>query len=367
MISLLTRHGSISIAMLGLVVLAVIPWFLSDFHVSLLAKFLCFAIVAVSLDLIWGYAGILSIGHGVFFGLGAYAFGMYLKLEAAGPKLPDFMAWSGLTALPWFWGPFREVAFALAMVFIAPMAVGALLGFLAFRSGMLGVYFSIVTQALALILGLLLVGQQPYFGGTNGLTNFTTIFNLPLNDPNVQFTLYYAALGGLALAFVVCAVITRSRFGLLLIALRDDPRRVRAFGYNPVAVNVLVFTISAGLAGMAGALFAPIVGIVSPAMIGVVPSIEMVIWVAVGGRGTLVGPVLGALLVNGAKSGLSESFPLIWQYFLGAMFVGSVLFFPQGLYGAAQNLASRSRIGRAKKVPTAPRADAVLAPERSQA
>lgn len=337
----LSRRGPSAAPLVGLALLAVIPWFLSDFHVSLLAKFLCFAIVAVSLDLIWGYAGILSIGHGVFFGLGAYAFGMYLKLEAAGPRLPDFMAWSGLTALPWFWGPFREVAFALAMVLAAPMAAGALLSFLAFRSGIGGVYFSIVTQALALILALLLVGQQPYFGGTNGLTNFTTIFHYPLADPNVQFVLYYAALGGLALAFAVATLLTRSRFGLLLIAMRDDPRRVRAFGYNPVAINVLVFTISAGLAGLAGALFAPIVGIVSPAMIGVVPSIEMVIWVAVGGRGTLIGPVLGAILVNGAKSGLSETFPLIWQYFLGAMFIGSVLLFPRGIWGTVQSIRVR--------------------------
>jgi urea transport system permease protein len=323
------------------VILAIIPFVLSDFQVNLLAKFLCFAIVAVSLDLIWGYAGILSIGHGVFFGLGAYAFGMYLKLEAAGSRLPDFMAWSGLTALPWFWRPFGDPPAALLMVFIAPMAVGALLSFLAFRSGIVGVYFSIVTQALALIVSLLLVGQQPYFGGTNGLTNFSTMFGLPLVDPNVQFSLYYLALGGLVLAFVICAMLTRSRFGLLLVALRDDSRRVRAFGYNPVAINVLVFTISAGLAGMAGALFAPIVGIVSPAMIGVVPSIEMVIWVAVGGRGTLIGPIIGAMLVNGAKSSLSESFPMFWQYFLGALFIGSVLFFPQGVYGFCFRIAER--------------------------
>jgi urea transport system permease protein len=329
----LARRGWAGAAAFGFLLLAIVPWVLSDFQVSVLAKFLCFAIVAVSLDLIWGYAGILSIGHGVFFGLGAYAFGMHLKLEAAGSRLPDFMAWSGLTALPWFWGPFAEPLVALVMVFLAPMAVGALLGFLTFRSGIMGVYFSIVTQALAVILALLLVGQQPYFGGTNGLTNFSTMFGQSLNDPNVQFSLYYAALVALILALVVCGLLVRSRFGLLLVALRDDPRRVSAFGYNPVAINVVVFTISAGLAGMAGALFAAIVGIVSPAMIGVVPSVEMVIWVAVGGRGTLVGPILGALVVNGAKSGLSEAFPLIWQYFLGAMFVGSVLIFPNGLYG----------------------------------
>jgi urea transport system permease protein len=368
LIELLQRRGTLAAAVATFAVLAIVPWLLSDFHVSLLAKFLCFAIVAVSLDLIWGYAGILSIGHGVFFGLGAYAFGMYLKLEAAGSRLPDFMAWSGLSALPWFWQPFDDPAVAIVMVFVAPMAVGGLLGFLTFRSGIMGVYFSIVTQALALILALLLVGQQPYFGGTNGLTNFATIFGLRLNDPNVQFSLYYLALAGLVVAFVICAVITRSRFGLLLVALRDDPRRVRAYGYNPVAVNVLVFTISAGLAGMAGALFAPIAGIVSPAMIGVVPSIEMVIWVAVGGRGTLFGPIIGAILVNGAKSSLSESFPLFWQYFLGALFVGSVLFFPYGIWGAFRLLGDRWSTWRQRATrPVAVPDTAILPIERSSA
>ncbi len=322
-------------------ILAFAPPFLSDFQLSLLAKFMVFAIVAVSLDLIWGYAGILSLGHGVFFGLGAYAFGMHLKLEAAGQKLPDFMAWSGLTALPWFWGPFADPAFALAMVFLTPMAVAGLLSFLAFRSGIYGVYFAIVTQALALILGILLVGQQPYTAGTNGLTHFSTVFGLPLVDPDVQQLLYYAALVCLALAFGLCLLLTRSRFGLLLVALRDDPRRVRALGYNPVAINALVFTISAGMAGMAGALFAPIVGIVAPAMVGVVPSIEMVIWVAVGGRATLVGPIIGAILVNGAKSGLSERFPDFWLYFLGTLFIGSVLLFPNGVAGSGQFVAAR--------------------------
>jgi urea transport system permease protein len=342
LVKLLSRYrGSTYGALAGFLLLAAVPWFISDFQVSLLSKFLTFAIVAIAIDLIWGYAGILSIGHGVFFGLGAYAFGMYLKLEAAGTQLPDFMAWSGLKLLPWFWGPFADPAVAIAMVFIAPMAVGGLFGFLAFRSGIQGVYFSIVTQALALVLSILLIGQQPYFGGTNGLTNFSTVFGLPLVDPDVQFGLYYVALAGVAIAFLVGLVLTRSRYGLLLVALRDNPNRVRALGYNPVAINVLVFTISAGLAGMAGAIFAPIVGIVSPAMIGVVPSIEMVIWVAVGGRGTLIGPIIGALLVNGAKSSLSESFPLFWQYFLGALFIGSVLLFPAGIIGTLNDAIRR--------------------------
>ena len=339
--SLLRARGGGTAGLLGLLVLALVPPLLSDFQLSLVAKFMVFAIVGVSLDLIWGYAGILSLGHGVFFGLGAYAFGMHLKLEAAGQKLPDFMAWSGLTALPWFWGPLADPAAALLLVFFAPMAVAALLSYLAFRSGIYGVYFAIVTQALALILSILLVGQQPYTAGTNGLTNFSTIFGLPIIDPDVQLALYYAALGCLAGAFGLCFLLTRSRFGLLLVALRDDPRRVRALGYDPVAINTLVFTISAGLAGMAGALFAPIVGIVAPAMVGVVPSIEMVIWVAVGGRATLAGPIVGAILVNGAKSGLSERFPDYWLYFLGALFIGSVLLFPNGVAGFVRSGVAR--------------------------
>jgi len=354
--SWLRARWSTAATIAGLILLAVVPWFLSDFQLSLLSKFLVFAIVAISIDLIWGYAGILSIGHGVFFGLGAYAFGMYLKLEAAGSRLPDFMAWSGLTELPWFWRPMADPPVALLMVFIAPMAVGALLGLLAFRSGIHGVYFAIVTQALALILGILLVGQQPYTGGTNGLTNFSTVFGLPIIHPDVQLGLYYAALVCLTGAFALCLVLTRSRFGLLLVALRDDPRRVRALGYDPVAINVLVFTISAGLAGLAGALFAPIVGIVAPTMVGVVPSIEMVIWVAVGGRATLVGPVIGAIVVNWAKSGLSERFPDFWLYFLGALFIGSVLLFPNGIAGFVRSAVSRSirfspRAPRAKEAP----------------
>jgi len=366
---LLRLRGATAVAIAAAALLAFVPLGLSDFQLSLLTKFLVFAIVALSLDLIWGYAGILSIGHGVFFGLGAYAFGMYLKLEAAGSRLPDFMAWSGLTELPWFWRPFADPAVAILMVFVAPMAVAALLGFLAFRSGIQGVYFAIVTQALALVLGLLLVGQQPYSGGTNGLTNFSTVFGLPIIDPNVQLALYYVVAACLGGVLVGCLVLAHSRFGLLLVALRDDPRRVRALGYNPVTINTAVFTISAGIAGLAGALFAPTVGIVAPAMVGVVPSIEMVVWVAVGGRGTLVGPILGAILVNGAKSGLSERFPEVWLYFLGALFIGSVLFFPHGIYGSFRWIGDRwSGSRRRGEAASEPMREGVILPvERSSA
>jgi urea transport system permease protein len=334
----------------ALALLAVAPAVLSDFRLSLLAKFLAFAIVALSLDLIWGYGGILSLGHGVFFGLGAYAMAMYLKLEAAGNRLPDFMAWSGLSDLPWFWMPFSSPVFAIAMAIVVPLLLAALLGFLSFRSGIQGVYFSIVTQALALILSILLIGQQPFSGGTNGLTNFSTALGFPLIEQRVQVGLYYVALAGLAAAYLLCRAITQSRFGLLLVALRDDPRRLRACGYNPVSVGMIAFAISAGLAGLAGAIFAPLVGIVSPAAVGVVPSIEMVIWVAIGGRGTLIGAILGALLVNATRSGLSESFPAIWQYFQGALFIGTVVLFKDGLVGFV-----RSGVGRLQRRLSSPR------------
>ena len=316
-----------------LVVLLLAPLVLSEFRVALLGKFLTFAMLALSLNLIWGYAGMLSLGHGVFFGLGGYAMAMYLKLEAANGKLPDFMFWSGLTELPIFWAPFKYAWFAIPMTFIVPAALAGALGYLVFRSRITGVYFALITQALALIVSILFIGQQPYTGGTNGITNYSTIFGFSLNSPSMQLILYYATVAALVVAYLVCSWIIASRLGRLLVAMRDDENRVRFAGYDPAILKTLIFALSAGLAGMAGALFAPQVGIISPTMMGIVPSIEVAIWVAVGGRGVLLGAVLGAILVNGAKSGFSESFPAIWQYFLGLLFIGAVLLFPSGMMG----------------------------------
>lgn len=337
----------------GLLLFVVAPLTLSDFRMSLLAKFLAFAIVALSIDLLWGYAGVLSLGHGVFFGLGAYAMAMHLKLEAAGGDLPDFMAWSGLRELPWFWLPFRVPLVAVLAAVFLPSLLAVLLGFFAFRSRVRDVYFALITQALALIVSILLVGQQPYTGGTNGMTNFATIFGYSLAERSTQLALYVATATALVGCYVLCRVLTRSRFGRLLIALRDDENRVRFCGYDPVQIKLVVYVLSAGMAGLAGALFVPQVGIISPAMIGIVPSIEMVVWVAVGGRGTLLGAAIGALVVNAAKSGLSESFPDVWQYFLGALFIGVVLLFPDGLLGFGQRIAARLRgqgVGRVEHV-----------------
>ena len=324
-----------------LAALLVAPLVLSEFRIALLGKFLTFAILALALNLIWGYAGMLSLGHGVFFGLGGYAMAMYLKLESAGGKLPDFMFWSGLTELPIFWALFKYAWFAIPMTFIVPAALAGALGYLVFRSRITGVYFALITQALALIASILFIGQQPYTGGTNGITNYATMFGFALNSPTIQIVLYYVTLSVLTAAYLLCSWVIASRFGRLLVAMRDDENRVRFSGYNPAILKTLVFSLSAGLAGIAGALFAPQVGIISPTMMGIVPSIEVAIWVAVGGRGVLMGAVLGAIVVNGAKSGLSESFPAIWQYFLGLVFIGAVLLFPTGIMGLLRGEAWR--------------------------
>lgn len=322
------------VAGICLLMIVVLPLVLSEFRLALLAKFLTFAIVALAIDLAWGYTGMLSLGHGVFFGLGAYALAMHMKLEAAKDGLPDFMGWSGLRELPGFWVPFESGLFSLLMVLVLPAILAAGLGLLMFKARVQGVYFSIITQALALIATLLFVGQQPYTGGTNGMTNFSTLFGLPLIETSTQLGLYAVTVIVLGLTYLALRFLTQSRAGAILVAIRDQENRLRFFGYDPALVKVGVFMLSAMIAGVAGALFVPQVGIISPANMGIVPSIEMVIWVAVGGRGTLIGPIVGALVVNAAKSGLSESFPDFWQYFLGAMFVGAVVLFPDGVVGA---------------------------------
>jgi urea transport system permease protein len=319
------------------------PLVLSDFQLSLMGKFLTFAIVALGLDLIWGYGGMLSLGQGLFFSLGAYAMGMYLKLESSGGQLPDFMVWSSVTTLPLFWQPFRSPLFAVAAAVLAPGLLAALVGFLVFRSRIQGVYFSIITQALTLSVSLLFIGQQPLTGGTNGITNLTTIFGFPLAERRTQTALYLTTAACLIGGYLLCRSLVGSRLGRLLVATRDDEQRVRFLGYNPVAVKTLVFALAGGLAGLAGALFVPQVGIISPSSMGVAPSLETVIWVAVGGRGTLVGAAIGAIAVSFAKSGLSERLPDVWQYFQGALFIAVVLLFPDGLLGALARLAARLR------------------------
>ncbi|MEN6412023.1 MAG: urea ABC transporter permease subunit UrtC [Veillonellales bacterium] len=323
------------------ILLLLAPLFLSEFRVNLLGKFVAFAILALGLDLIWGYTGILSMGHGVFFGLGAYGMAMYLKLEAAHGKIPDFMSWSGLETLPWFWKPFSSGAFSLTMAILIPTIVAGIIGYLTFKNRIRGVYFSILSQALSIIFVVLFVGQQAYTGGTNGLTDFRTIFGFPLSLDSTQLGLYYASVGLLILAYILCTVLVERRIGKILVAIRDGENRVRFSGYNPTSYKVFVFCLSAALAGIAGAIYVPQVGIISPAEMGIVPSIEMVIWVAIGGKGTLIGAVIGAILVNALKSGISESFPDVWSFFIGFAFVAVVLYMPTGIVGLVKTIAGK--------------------------
>src|SRR5882672_2016294 len=320
----------------------------SDFTLNLFGKFLAYAILALGIDLIWGYTGVLSLGHGVFFGLGAYAMGMHLMLEIGtrsvyGNVLPDFMVWNRVTELPLFWKPFYSVPFTLLAIVLVPALFAFVFGYFTFRSRIRGVYFSIITQALALSTWLMFNRNAMNLGGTNGLSGFKSIFGLTLNSAATQRGLYVATALCLCGAFLLCRYITRSPAGRVLIAIRDSETRVLFSGYSPAAFKLFVFVVSAALAGVAGALYAPQVGIITPAKIGVLPSIEMIIWVAVGGRGTLLGPVVGAFGVNWIQSWLTTSYPDFWLLFLGGLFMGAVLFFPDGVVGALGRLGARAR------------------------
>jgi len=352
----------VSFCVVGLLLTFAAPHFLDTFGLNLLGKFLTYAIIAVGLDLIWGYGGMLSLGQGLFFGIGGYAFAMYLKLESSGSHLPDFMDYNGMTTLPAFWAPFHSPVFALLSALLVPAALAGVIGFLIFRSRIQGVYFSIITQALTLMASILFIGQQGVTGGTNGITNLSTIFGHSLNDTSTQKALYITTVLCLGLVYLLARWITRSRFGRLLVAMRDDENRVRFLGYNPVTIKTLTFSLSAAMAGLAGALFVPQVGIISPAAMDVVPSIEMVIWVAVGGRATLVGAILGAILVNWGKSSFNDTYPDKWQYFLGALFIGTVLLFPEGVVGYIQKAVRW--VKRRREIPLKLESASDLAAER---
>ena len=320
-------------------------FYVSDFTLNLFGKYFAFAILALGIDLIWGYTGVLSLGHGVFFGLGAYAIGMHLMLEIGaegvyGSSLPDFMVWNQVKELPWFWKPFSNFGFSLIAVILIPMIFATFFGFFVFRSRIRGVYFAIITQALALVAWLVFNRNETNLGGTNGLTDFKIILGYSLNDPSTQRAMYMLTVFFLGVAFLLCRWITQSRAGRVLIAIRDCEQRVRFTGYSPANYKLFVFVISAGLAGIAGALYVPQVGIITPNQIGVLPSIEMAIWVAVGGRGTLIGAIVGAVGVNWIRSILTNHFPELWPFFLGGLFVAVVMFFPKGVVGIFSQVQS---------------------------
>ena len=308
---------------------------LPDYMVLLLGKFLCYAMVAVAMDLIWGFTGILSLGHGVFFALGGYAMGMHLMRVMAGQgvyrsNLPDFMVFLDWHKLPWFWHGFDMFWFALLMIVLVPGILALVVGFFAFRSRISGVYFSILTQAMTYALMLLFFRNNTGFGGNNGLTDFKTLLGFSLQSPGTKLGLCMISGVILLACYLICRYITASKLGRVITAIRDAESRVQFSGYNSLHYKLFVWTLSAVICGIAGALYVPQVGIINPSEMAPANSIEMAIWVAVGGRGTLTGAIAGSFLVNGAKSWFTVAAPELWLFFLGLLFILTTLFLPQG-------------------------------------
>jgi urea transport system permease protein len=324
-----------------IVIFAIImPLILQVFRLKLLGRFLSLSIVALGIDLIWGYTGLLSLGHGIFFALGGYAFAMYLQLQLPEGQIPDFFTLYGVEKLPFFWQPFYSFPITLIAIFAIPGIVAAFLGYLVFRNRIKGVYFSIITQASLLVFFNFFNGQQKLINGTNGLkTDTTKIFGVLAGSDQAQLVFYEVTIVLVILAFLLCKWLTSGRFGRLLIAIRDDETRVRFSGYDPTGFKVLVFAISGAIAGVSGALYTVQSGIITPSFMEVAFSIEMVIWVAVGGRATLIGAIIGTLLVNFGRSLLSEQFPEIWLFFQGALFLIVVTVLPDGIVGWWQKYA----------------------------
>ena len=336
------RQGLIGLIVLAVLIFVVFPLALSAFRLNLVGKYLTYAFVAVGLVMCWGYGGILSLGQGVFFGLGGYCMAMFLKLEASDPistkiqstpGIPDFMDWNQLTSLPWFWVPFKSLVFTLFAVPIVPMVLAFILAMAMFKRRVGDTYFAIVTQAVALILSILIVGQQGWTGGVNGITDLKTLLGWDIRTDSAHFILYYVS-GILLFACILFGrFLLSSKLGKLLVAMRDKEDRVRFSGYDVASFKVFIFCVAACFSAIGGAMFTLQVGFMSPSFVGIVPSIEMVIFAAVGGRMSLLGAVYGTLLVNYGKTAFSESFPDLWQFLIGLLFIGVVMAFPNGLAG----------------------------------
>lgn len=336
------RHKMGSVLLLALVLLVAFPLTLDLFRLNLVGKYLSYSFVALGLVMLWGYGGVLSLGQGVFFGLGGYGMAMFLKLEASDvittkiqstPGIPDFMDWNQITALPLWWEPFRSFPLTLLLILVVPTLLAFIIGYAMFKRRVGGVYFAIITQAVALILTVLIVGQQGFTGGVNGMTDLKTILDWDTRTDSAKYILYYLTVALLLGAIVLCAWIQKSKLGTLLLAMRDKEDRVRFSGYDVAMFRVFAFCFAALLSSIGGAMFTLQVGFMSPSLVGIVPSIEMVIFAAVGGRMSLVGAVYGALLVNFGKTYFSETFPDLWLFLMAAMFLGVVLAFPDGLAG----------------------------------
>jgi urea transport system permease protein len=319
------------------------PWHISDYFVSLVGKIMCYAICALAMDLIWGYTGILSLGHGLFFALGGYVMGMYLMRQIGldgnyHSPLPDFMVFLDWKTLPWYWALSDSFLATLILIVLVPGVVAGVFGYFAFRSRIKGVYLSIITQALTFAAMLLFFRNETGLGGNNGFTDFKRLLGIPISTETMRVTLFVITALCLLAAYVFSRWLVKSKMGRVLQAIRDAEGRVMFCGYSPVSYKLTIWVISAVMCGIAGALYVPQVGIINPAEMSPANSIEMAVWVAVGGRSTLVGAILGAFLVNGAKSWLTVTAPDIWLYFLGALFIGVTLFLPQGVLGGFARL-----------------------------
>ena len=343
----------------------ILPLLLEDFRLNLFGRYFSLAITALAIDLIWGYTGLLSLGQGIFFSLGGYAVAMYLMLntksEAGGNGIPKFFENYGVDQLPFFWQPFWSPTNTLIAIWVVPAVIAGLVGYLIFRNRIKGVYFSIITQAALMVFYHFFNGQQKLINGTNGLkTSTTELFGLMVGSPDMQLWLYRITIVLLPIAYLICRYFTSGRFGDALIAIRDDEMRLRFTGYNPVPFKTIVFIVAGALCGVSGALYTVQSGIVSPQYMTISMSIEMVIWVAVGGRGTLIGPIIGAVLVNYLRSLVSEAFPEMWLFAQGALFIFVVVLMPDGIYGWFKNggfTRMLAAFGFAPKTATYPQLD----------
>ena len=351
------KQGAIGLAVLAALILIILPLGLDAFRIGMVGKYLTYAFVAVSLVLLWGYGGILSLGQGIFFGLGGYCMAMFLKLEASDPistkiqttpGIPDFMDWNQITAIPLFWQPFHSFTLTVLAVLLVPTLFAFIIGFAMFKRRVGGVYFAIITQAIALILTILIVGQQGYTGGVNGITDLKTLMGWDIRTDHAKYVLYYINAFLLIAIIMISRYILSSKFGMLLLAMRDKEERVRFSGYDVSNFKIFIFCFAAMISAIGGAMFTLQVGFMSPSFIGIVPSIEMVIFAAVGGRMSLIGVVYGTLLVNYGKSVFSETYPELWLFLMGGLFIAVVMFFPNGIAGIYADLMKKYQLRKAK-------------------
>ncbi|MDP9601473.1 UNVERIFIED_ORG: urea transport system permease protein [Variovorax paradoxus] len=330
-----------SMAAVLLLLAVVLPLALDAFRLNLVGKYLAFAFVAIGVVLTWGYGGVLSLGQGMFFGLGGYMMAMFLKLEASAPELPDFMVWSSVEQLPTWWQPFHSLGWTVVGILVVPAVLAYVFSYAIFKRRVSGVYFAIVTLSLALTLTVVVIGQQGDTGGANGITDFRTLLGLDIASDDAKRTIYFVEVLAVGLVMALSLLVVRSRFGKILIAIRDREDRVRFSGYNTAHMKAFVFAVAAVLSSIGGAFYSLQVGLIAPGVIGVVASVEMVIYAAVGGRLSIPGAVIGALLIGFLKSYLSETFPEGWLYFLGAVFILVVWAMPNGLAGLGEKLLRR--------------------------